>query len=97
MRVRWTLKARNSLLDSTEYIRKANPEAATRVITKIHQTVSNLPQTPYLAPSSLDFPGYRELYISNYPFVIWYRVKDTEQIVEVSFVWHTAQNRSKLV
>jgi toxin ParE1/3/4 len=95
MKVRWTLKARNSLFTATEYIRKANPEAAIKILTKIHESTSHLSAIPYIAPDSQDFPGYRELFISDYPFVIWYQVKEDENLVEITFVWHTAQNRNQ--
>lgn len=93
MRVRWTQHARKSLFRATEYIREHNPEAAVKVSTKIHQVTSNLSRTPYIAPPSQFFSGYRELFVSQYPFVVWYQVREDENLVVITNVWHTAQNR----
>ncbi|MGN7611590.1 type II toxin-antitoxin system RelE/ParE family toxin [Magnetococcales bacterium HHB-1] len=78
MKVKWLPEAYDSLLEVTEYIRECNPKVAKQIITKIHQKTSNLKYTPYMAPISSKFPYYRELIITNYPFVIWYQVKESE-------------------
>lgn len=93
MRVKWVPEAKESLFEVTEYIRKENPETAKRVITQIHKSTALLSQNPYLAPPSQKFPDYRELFISRYPFVVWYRVEDDKQVIEIRLVWHTSQHR----
>jgi addiction module RelE/StbE family toxin len=95
MRVKWIPEAKTSLFEVTEYIREANPEAARRIISHIHESATRLSQNPYLAPASTKFPNYRELSISRYPFVVWYRVKEDQKVVEIRLVWHTAQNRDQ--
>ena len=94
MKVEWTKEAKNALFEVTEYIREVNPEIARKVVSHIHQATTRLSQTPYMAPTSLKHPKYRELVISQYPFVIWYEVFKAENTVEINLVWHTSQNRN---
>ncbi|MBF0369798.1 MAG: type II toxin-antitoxin system RelE/ParE family toxin [Magnetococcales bacterium] len=93
MRVRWTKRAEYRLYDGTKYIRKENPEAAKKVITAIRRVVDKIAEHPYLSPQSRAFSGFREAVVPRYPFVIWYRVKEDEQIVEILTIWHTSQDR----
>ena len=93
MRVEWTKEAKDALFEVTEYIRTENPEAARKVVSHIHHAATLLSQNPYLAPISQRHPEYREMIISRYPFVIWYEVFEEESLVEISLIWHTAQNR----
>ncbi|MGN7613965.1 type II toxin-antitoxin system RelE/ParE family toxin [Magnetococcales bacterium HHB-1] len=95
MRVKWIPEAKNSLFEVTTYIRENNPKAAKRVISHIRRTTSSLSQNPYLAPMSTKFPRYRELIITRYPFVIWYQVKEEQQLIEIRLVWHAAQDRNQ--
>ena len=94
MRVKWIPEAKNSLFEVTDYIRKENPEVARRVISHIRRSASRLSHSPHLGSVSTKFPRYRELVITRYPFVVWYRVEEDQQIVEIRLVWHSAQDRN---
>lgn len=94
MKIEWTKEAKNTLFEVTEYIREANPEIARKVVSHIHQSVSRLSRNPFLAPISLKYHGYRELKIYRYPFVVWYEIFKKKNTIEITLVWHTAQNRN---
>ncbi len=42
MRVEWTLRALESLIESTEYIRSDNPKKARQIVAEIKKTTDNL-------------------------------------------------------
>ena len=96
MRVKWIPEAKDSLFEVTEYIRKENPEAAKRVISHIRRSTARLSQNPSLGPVSTKLPRYRELVITRYPFLVWYRVEEDQQIVEIRLVWHSSQDRNQV-
>jgi len=95
MKVEWTVEAKNALFQVTEYIREENPSVARKIVSHIHQATSRLSQNPYLGPISRKYPKYRELVASRFPFVIWYEVFEDEGVVEITLVWHSAQNREE--
>ena len=95
MRVEWTKEAKDSLIEVTEYIREANPKAARSVVSHIHQATERLSRNAYLAPVSLKHSKYREMVIFRYPFVVWYEVFKKEDLVEITLVWHSSQDRNQ--
>lgn len=85
--VLWRAKARLSLTEITGYIAERNPIAAQRIKDVIEQSVSNLPQHPYLYRFGL-VSGTREIVVHpNY--VVVYRV--TAFAIEVINILHTRQ------
>ena len=93
MKVRWSRDAEISLYEVTEYIREVDPNAAKKVISAIREKTNYLERFPLIATLHKKFSDFREAVISNYPFVIWYRVKEQEYLVEIILIWHTSQNR----
>lgn len=85
--VLWRTKARSGLALITGYIAERNPIAAQRLKDAIEQSVSNLPQHPYLYRSGL-VAGTREIVVHpNY--VVVYRV--TIFAIEIINVLHSRQ------
>ncbi|NCN23821.1 MAG: type II toxin-antitoxin system RelE/ParE family toxin, partial [Gallionella sp.] len=83
--VLWRTKARSGLALITGYIAERNPIAAQRLKDAIEQSVSNLPQHPYLYRSGL-VAGTREIVVHpNY--VVVYRV--TIFAIEIINVLHS--------
>ena len=79
--------ARSSLTEISGYIADRNPVAAQRLKDAIEQSVSNLPQHPYLYRPGL-VAGTREIVVHpNY--VVVYRV--TGSAIEVINVLHSRQ------
>ena len=94
MKIRWTKIAETRLLNRTEYIREDNPEIARQVITTIRNVANRLSKHPYIFPPHNEFPGFREADVPHSSFVIWYRIKEKEQVVEIVTVWHAAQDQT---
>ena len=89
MRIRFTPRARDDLIEIHDYIAAENPRAARRVASTIRDQVRVLANHPLLGrPGQL--PGTRELVIDRYPYLLAYRINgDT---VEVLTIWHTARD-----
>ncbi len=88
MRVKWLRKALTSLDEAAEYIAKDNPEAARLLVAEVFR------QTDLLAGySEMGRPGRvlgtRELIMSDYPYIIPYRVR--RGAVEILRVFHSAR------
>ena len=95
MRVRWTKRAEHRLYERTEYIRESHPDVAKKVITAIRNVTDNLGHFPYSYHTHNEFQDFREAVVPRYPFVVWYRIKEKEQMVEIMTVWHTSQDRDQ--
>nr|WP_287173882.1 type II toxin-antitoxin system RelE/ParE family toxin [Mesorhizobium sp.] len=66
-----------------------NPRAAARLLNDIHsKTARRLSANPFIGRVG-EINGTRELVISGTPYVVAYRVKDTQ--IEVLFVQHGAR------
>ena len=89
MRIRFTPRARDDLIEIHDYIAAENPRAARRVASIIRDQVRVLADHPLLGrPGQL--PGTRELVIDRYPYLLASRINgDT---VEVLTIWHTARD-----
>jgi toxin ParE1/3/4 len=89
MRILWTIKAKQKLESMGDFIAQDNPQAATKLLRKIRQTVKLLARNPFLGRRT-EIEGIRELVVhANY--LISYRVSN--EAVEILQVWHAAQQR----
>ena len=88
MKIRWLRKALRNLEIVHEYIKKDNPEAALRVVTKIRAGVNQLAEFPLMGRKGR-VEGTRELVIGNTPYIVVYRVKG--DAVEILRVLHSAK------
>ncbi len=74
MQVTWTESAISDLNSIHEYIKRENPEAAQRVAASIIDAVDLLIGNPEIGrPGRVS--GTRELLISEYPYIIPYRIR----------------------
>ena len=89
MKLEWTKQARTSLFSETEYIRKENPSVASDVITTIQKSTDYLIDNPNMGRIGR-FYGIRELVITKYPFIVWYRVG--KESLEILRIKHTSRN-----
>ena len=89
MRLRWTRLAERDLDEIADYIEAGNPAAAARVVLEIiDQVESLLPEHPAIGrPGRV--PGTRELVIGGLPYIVAYRVRDSE--LELLRVLHTSR------
>lgn len=89
MRIVWTRRYLSELAAIGDYIGQFNPAAAHRVVNEIHsKTARLLSSNPFMGRTG-EIAGTRELVVSGTPYVVAYRVTDTQ--VEVLFVQHGAR------
>lgn len=88
MRVRWLRKALLNLDHEASYIAQDNPKAAAEFAIHLRDSALILGEQPNLGrPGRL--PGTRELVVSNFPYILPYRVRN--DTVEILRVFHTAR------
>lgn len=89
MRIFWTNRFLNELEAIGEYIAERNPRAAARVVNHIHsKTARLLSANPFIGRPG-EIKGTRELVLPGTPYIVAYRVADTQ--IEVLFVQHGAR------
>ena len=89
MRIVWTRRYLNELAAIGDYIGQHNRRAATRIVNEIHsRTARLLSSNPFIGRIG-EITGTRELVISGTPYIVAYRVKDTQ--IEILFVQHGAR------
>ena len=89
MLVEWSEQARIDLRAILAYIAERNLLAAESLYERIEQSISHLPQHPYLYKQSPRVLGAREVVVHpNY--VVYYRVKT--DAIEILSVVHSSQD-----
>ncbi len=79
-RVRWTANAANDLASIVNYIRKDNPDAATRVAKTIFDGVSELRTFPRRGRIGM-VDNTRELVFAPWPYIAVYEVFEDQVLV----------------
>lgn len=88
MQVKWLRRALQNLDDEAAYIAQENPQAANTLVSQVIKSVNQLSSFPNLGRAGRVF-GTRELVITDFPYIVPYRVKaDT---VEILRVFHTSR------
>lgn len=77
MPVRWTVPARQDLIEAFNYIKQDNPPAAESVLDRIINLTDQLDKHPKMGREGR-LPMTRELIIPNTPFFIVYRMAGSE-------------------
>jgi toxin ParE1/3/4 len=90
MEIRWSSPAAEDLERICERIERDNPEAARRAARTIYEGCARLKDYPHLGRASTRLTGRRELVFSPLPYIVVYQV--TEQAVEISRIYHGAQD-----
>ena len=88
VRVRWLKKARKNLDAAMDYIAQDNPETAAEMYKHIRSRVDDLAEQPGQGRPGRVY-GTRELVIEKYPYIVPYRVKESE--IVILRVFHTSQ------
>ena len=81
MRLRVTRRAATQIEKTLAYIEAESPQGANQVRARIQTLFLLLAQHPY-AGQATDLPGVRRLTLSPYPYLIFYRVTDSEVIIQ---------------
>ena len=88
MRFRWLARALANLNSEAEYIAGDNRPTAVRTVQTIRKSVELLRRYPALGrPGRV--AGTRELVVSRTPYIVPYRVRDTE--IQILRVFHGAR------
>lgn len=88
MKLEYLAAARDDLTDIVTYISEDNPDAARRVVARIHQSLSILVDFPSIGRET-EFPGLFKWSIPNLRYAAYYRV-ERDKIV-IAAVLHTAR------
>ncbi|WP_413776407.1 type II toxin-antitoxin system RelE/ParE family toxin [Rhodopseudomonas sp. P2A-2r] len=93
MKVRWLESATNELEDIFVYILKHSPRSAASVARHIIERAESLGEFPFKGEETRR-TGIRKLTVTNYPYVIIYRVVEAAEEVQILNVRHTARKQS---
>lgn len=90
MRVEWLEPALAEFDEAMSYIAERNPQAAKDVAQTLYRCVEQLRTHPHLGRKGR-VEGTHELVIANTHFVIPYRIRQDQNVVEVLAVMHDAR------
>jgi toxin ParE1/3/4 len=94
MKIVFAPLARDTLRDIQTYIAADNISAAARVASEIRRTIETLETYPLIGQ------GYegevRRLVVTRYPYVVFYEVNQTDELVNILTVQHAHQRLPKL-
>jgi toxin ParE1/3/4 len=89
--IKWTGLAEQDLeAIGAYYLREASVEVATRVLARIHATISTLEQHPNASRKGR-IAGTRELVIHRLPYIAVLKVDERAKVVYVLTIMHTAR------
>jgi len=88
MKIRWLDIAVDDLEDIADYIAQDNPAAAKRMVARLWDAVKNLAEHPEAGRPGRVY-GTRELIVSMTPFIVPYRIVESE--IQVLRVLHGAR------
>lgn len=88
MRIRWTPGAVSDVGEIFDYLKSRNPAAAQVVVRVIGLAAHRLPRAPYVGRIGR-VTGTRELVIQGTPYVMGYRVEESE--LQILCVRHGAR------
>jgi len=89
VRIVWTRHYPIELASIGDYINQHNPRAGARIVNDIHpKTARLLSANPFIGRVG-EIKGARELVIPGTPYMVAYRVADTQ--IEILFVQHGAR------
>ena len=92
MKLRFTPRATQDLIDIADYIGERNPTASLRVRTAILDSLQNLSLFPEIGRKQT-VQGVRKLITRRYPYLVYYRFdRATEEIVILTIL-HPARQR----
>jgi toxin ParE1/3/4 len=91
MQIRWSRRAAADLQHIFESIRKDRPAAAQRVIQIIYDGCTGLQNFPNRGRTGR-MNGRRELVFAPLPYIAVYKIRDKEEAVEISRIYHGAQD-----
>ena len=88
-----SIRAEKEIIASFDWYEDQQKGLGNRFVEKVLQRIANIEQGPVLF--SFKYKSYREANITQFPFVIIYRINKRKNIIRVLSVFHTAQNPIK--
>jgi toxin ParE1/3/4 len=92
MKLRFTPRAIQDLVDIADYIRERNPAASLRVRAAILDSLQNLLLFPEIGRRQT-VEGVRKLVTRRYPYLIYYRVDRVAEEIVILTIFHPARER----
>ena len=90
MKVRYALRARADMEEISDYLGQRNPQAARRVIAAIRRSIVLMQTFPRRGRKQKE-RGVRRVSVPKYPYHIYYRIDEVEQLLVIIQVRHTAR------
>ena len=92
MKLRFTPRALDNIIDIGSYVRSHNPAASKRVRAAIYDTLQNIILFPFIGRHQTT-EGVRKLVTRKYPYLVYYMVDEVAEEIVVLSVKHQAQER----
>jgi plasmid stabilization system protein ParE len=92
MKLRFTLRATQDLIEIADYIRERNTAAALRVRAAILNSLQNLVLFPE-AGRRQKLEGVRKLVTRRYPYLVYYTIDLTNEEIIILTIQHPARER----
>src|SRR5262249_1797091 len=92
MRLRFTPRATQDLIDIADYIRERNPAASLRVRAAILDSLQTLLRFPEIGRRQT-VQGVRKLVTRKYPYFVYYRVDRLTDEIIILTIRHPARER----
>lgn len=93
MKLRFTFRAANDLVETADYIRRENPRAAQKVRASILQSLELLAQFPKTGHLQ-SVEDVRKLVVRRYPYLVYYRINEATDEIVVLTIQHPARGRA---
>lgn len=93
-KITWTYEALRDFEDYIDwYLKEANESTASRLIEAVEQALESIKANNYIARMVDEIPELREYVIQQFPFLISYWIKDSNEIVITSFLHQKRKTR----
>ena len=92
MKLRFTPRATQDLVDIADYIRAHNPAAVLRVRSALLHSLQNLASWPEIGRRQT-VEGVRKLVTGRYPYLIYYTIDRAAEEVVIITIQHPARER----
>lgn len=90
MKVRWTMPAVRELEGISDYIAVDSPAAANRTVRRIREVIQRTARMPNAGRIGR-VAGSREVAVTGTPYIVAYRILESEKMIHVLAIMHGAQ------
>jgi toxin ParE1/3/4 len=90
MKIRYSGRATRDLQSISEYLTGPSTQGAVSVLTAIYGAIEFIRRQPKAAQATT-IPGARSMIVRRYQFKIFYRVLESDSVIEIVHVRHTSR------